>query len=156
MKENEMNHEAQALMEQVREQLPMMPEELLERLLHSAVELYALGAKADSGEPQVFSQAMTPIATAWNLDKSLAEQSEATILAQREAVLECERSGGEFRLVMDGEKLFCDPSGKEILAMTSVLIQTMVWLERQEERQTILELLKFLRTFWGIEDFLGK
>ena len=156
MKEHETNHEALTLMEQAKKELPMTPEELLERLTHSAIELYALGAKADSDEPQVFSNAIVALVSAWTLDEKLAKQATATIQAQREVVAEFERDEGEFRSVVDSEKLFCDPSGKEILAMTSVLIQTMVWLEQQEERQTILELLKLLRTFWGIEDFLGK
>ena len=156
MKANEINHEVQALMEQVKKELPMTPDELLEQLTHSAIELYALGAKANSDEPQVFSNAIVALADAWDLDEKLAKQATATIQAQRDAVAEFERGEGEFRLVMDGEKLFCDPSGKEILAMTSVLIQTMVWLERQEERQNICELLGLLRTLWGIEDFLGK
>ena len=156
MKEQEAKHEAQALMEQVREQLPMTPEELLERLTHSAIELYSLGAKTDSEEPQVFSKAIVALAGAWNLDEKLAKQATATIQSQQEIVAEFERGEGEFRSVVDGEKLFCDPGGKEILAMTSTLIQTMVWLERQEERQDICELLKLLRMFWGIEDFLAK
>ena len=156
MKGNERNPEAQALMEQVREQLPMTPEELLERLLHSAVELYALGAKADSEEPQVFSKSIATIAGAWNLDEELAKQATASIQSQQEIVAKYERGEGEFQLVLDAEKLLCDPSGKEILAMTSVLIQTMVALEQREERQRILELLKLLRIFWGIEDFLDK
>jgi hypothetical protein len=156
MKENERNHETQALMEQAKKELPMAPEELLERLTYSAIELYSLGANADSEEPQVFSKAIAALAGAWNLDEKLEKQATATIQRQQEIVAEFERGEGEFRSVVDGEKLFCDPSGKEILAMTSALIQTMVWLERQEERQDICELLGLLRTFWGIEDFLGK
>lgn len=131
----------------------MNPAELMQLLTAYAVELFALGVDADADMPKAISNAMHPIAAAWGLKKEIADDAVRTVDAQRRVTIN-HKAGDEYPLVIDDDRVFHVPDGKEILSVTGILIESMVRLEQREEQQAIAQLISYLKDYWGIEDFL--
>ena len=127
------------------QQLLVSPEEMLSFLVEGAVELYFLGVTEEINQPDVFRNAMRPLAVAWCVEEELVKKALAVVTEKCKAIDESENTEETSSKV---------PGNKRILAIFATLTDTIVWLERREDRLRIAELLYFLKDFWDIEGSL--
>jgi len=130
------------------QELLVSPEDMLNFLTAGAVELYALGVTEDICQPDVFRNAMHPLALAWNVEDEQTEHALAAVTEQCKAIAEDEDYDPE-------KSAFKEPSHKKILAIFATLTDTIVWLDSREDRLRIAELIYFLKDFWDIEGSLA-
>jgi len=120
-------------------------EEMLDYLTEGAIELYALGFIEDLSQPDVFRNAMQPLAIVWGDEDGLVEKAMATVHEKCIAL-------GDSGISAVDSKVF----GRErILAIFITLTDTIVWLDSREDRLRIAELIYFLKDFWDIEGSLA-
>ena len=139
--------------DEIIQQALMCPTELMVWLTAGAIELYALGAEAEDKGPEIFINAMRPVAEAWSLVDGELEEAQAKVAAQREATLK-HQEGEEYPLMMDEIWLFRDVQGKEIVSVIGTLIDTMVWLPEKDDRDAVASLIYFLKGYWAIGECL--
>jgi len=131
----------------------MCPAEMLMWLTAGAIELYALGAEPGDTGPEIFINAMRPVALTGYLEDGELEEALGRVAAQREATLK-HKEGEEYPLMMDERWLFRDIQGKEIVSIIGTLIETMVSLPEKDDREAVASLIYFLKDYWAIGECL--
>jgi len=131
----------------------MCPAEMLMWLTAGAIELYALGAEPGDTGPEIFINAMRPVALTGYLEDGELEEAQAKVAAQREASLK-HKEGEEYPLMIAESWLFRDIQGPEIVSVIGTLIETMVWVPDQADRKAVAYLIYYLKDYWVIGECL--
>lgn len=126
------------------QQLLLSPEELLKRLTDGSAELYALGFT--DGEPDVFTNAIPPVAKVWEIDSIIVENAIEALTQQRDLYDDPDNSDTFQHGILNG---------KEKLALLFTLIDSLVWLDNKEDRKVVSQLIYFLKDYWAIGEYFG-
>jgi hypothetical protein len=112
-----------------------------------------LGADEDDSDAGAIKDAILLIEKAWGLTGGQAEHAIALIAGQFKLINQKIKTDETiFKIVLDRKLLINYPSSAETLAVLRTLLETIVRLDLQDDREKIVSLMDFLSGFWNIDE----